>query len=39
MLVAIQFRQDLQSMDNRHTRIKTWENAMTAKVTIFGKNS
>jgi hypothetical protein len=39
MLVSIRLRQDLQPITNRHTRIQTWEKAMTAKVTIFGKNS
>jgi len=39
MLIATQIRQDLHPITDRHTRIKTWEKAMTAKVTIFGKNS
>ena len=39
MLRAIKFRQDLRPTTDHHTRIKTWEIAMTAKVTIFGKNS
>jgi len=39
MLIANKFRQDLQPITDNHTNPKPWETAMTAKVTIFGKNS
>jgi hypothetical protein len=39
MLIANKFRQDLQPITDCHTNLKPWEKAMTATVTIYGKNS
>ena len=39
MLIANKFMQDLQPLTDCQTNSNPWETAMTAKVTIFGKNS
>lgn len=39
MLIANDFKHDPKLLSDCHTHLKPWETAMTAKVTIFGKNS
>jgi hypothetical protein len=39
MLIANKFRLALQPFTDGHSIFNPWETAMTAQVTIFGKNS
>jgi hypothetical protein len=39
MLITNKFKQHRQPIADCHTNPKPWESAMTAMVTIFGKNS